>query len=195
MHTDLSRPDADNPDTLIVLFNALFEPTWRTCLVRGDDEPLYTPARDASDVHRIIFARGYFASALHEISHWCIAGHARRQLEDYGYWYIPDGRDIDQQAAFEQAEVKPQAIESLLAEACGRRFHVSVDNLEGDAEVDRAAFAARVHEQAVRYREEGLPRRAAVLCQALKAFYKEGVGVRRITAQFLPALNAGTARC
>lgn len=189
MHIDLSRPDADDPETLMALFNALMEPTLRTRLVRGDEEPLYTPARDAYDVHRIIFARGYFASALHEISHWCIAGHARRQLEDYGYWYIPDGRDTNQQAAFEQAEVKPQAIESLLAKACGRRFHVSVDNLESDAEVDRAAFTARVHEQVAQYKKVGLPKRAAVVCQAMKAFYKEEGEIDHITKQWLPFLN------
>ncbi len=35
----------------------------------------------------------FFASALHEISHWCVAGKARREQVDFGYWYCPDGRD------------------------------------------------------------------------------------------------------
>ena len=33
-----------------------------------------------------------FNSALHEISHWTIAGKERRLLADLGYWYAPDGR-------------------------------------------------------------------------------------------------------
>ncbi|WP_417667272.1 elongation factor P hydroxylase, partial [Pseudidiomarina sp.] len=46
----------------------------------------------------------YVVMRLLEMSHWCIAGEKRRQLEDYGYWYLPDGRDAQQQHAFEQAE-------------------------------------------------------------------------------------------
>ena len=69
--------------------------------------PIYLPADAAHPRHRIIFARGFYASALHEpeIAHWCIAGEQRRLLElittDYGYWYEPDGRDAITQAAFE----------------------------------------------------------------------------------------------
>lgn len=157
-------------DDVTALFDGLFYPTYRTRLVRGVDEPLYLPADSEVAWHRVIFAHGYYASALHEISHWCIAGARRRGLEDYGYWYLPDGRDAQQQQAFEAAEVAPQALESLFAAACGRHFNVSVDNL-GDVEVDRGAFAARVAEQARVFEARGLPPRAEAFRSALAAFY------------------------
>ncbi|MDW7748948.1 elongation factor P hydroxylase, partial [Halomonas sp.] len=64
-------------EDVIGLFDGLFMPRYQARLVRGGDEPLYLPADDASPWHRVIFARGFYASALHEVSHWCIAG-ARR---------------------------------------------------------------------------------------------------------------------
>ncbi|BBI51881.1 hypothetical protein HORIV_43020 [Vreelandella olivaria] len=95
-------------------FDGVFAERYQTRLIRGGDEPLYRPANSETPYHQVIFARGYYASALHEISHWCIAGEKRRQLEDYGYWYCPDGRNAEQQRAFEQAEIAPQALESIL---------------------------------------------------------------------------------
>ncbi|WP_075881052.1 elongation factor P hydroxylase [Vreelandella massiliensis] len=161
---------------ITALFDGLFAARYQTRLIRGGDEPLYTPADAHTPYHQVIFARGFYASALHEISHWCIAGAKRRQWEDYGYWYLPDGRNPEQQRAFENAEVAPQALESLFARASGRTFHVSVDNLSADgaAEVDRDAFAQRVAERALRYQEEGLPRRASAFYTALKRYYQEG---------------------
>nr|WP_205743669.1 elongation factor P hydroxylase [Halomonas alimentaria] len=159
------------------MFDGLFEETYRTRLVRGGDEPLYLPADAESPWHRVIFARGFFTSALHEISHWCIAGARRRELEDYGYWYLPDGRDARQQRDFEAVEVAPQALELLFSRACGLRFHVSVDNLDGDAEVDRDAFHAKVEARAWRYLSEGLPLRAEALRTALATFYRDGAAL------------------
>lgn len=164
---------------ITALFDGLFAVRYQTRLIRGGDEPLYIPADAHTPYHQVIFARDFYASALHEISHWCIAGAKRRELEDYGYWYLPDGRNAEQQRAFENAEVAPQALESLFAEASGRKFHVSVDNLNldsaGDAvEVDRDAFVERVAQQARRYREEGLPRRASAFYTALQRYYREG---------------------
>src|SRR5690606_39383874 len=52
----------------------------------------YLPASEPDGLARVVFAHGFFASALHEIAHWCIAGDYRRTLHDYGYWYCPDGR-------------------------------------------------------------------------------------------------------
>ncbi|WP_445621266.1 elongation factor P hydroxylase [Kushneria sp. Sum13] len=161
-------------EQLMALFNHVFSSRYQTRLVRGDDEPIYLPADDAHTHHRIVFAHGYFASALHEISHWCIAGAQRRLLEDYGYWYMPDGRDNSAQEAFEAAEIAPQAIEKVLTQACGRHFNVSVDNLEGSAEVDRDAFAAKVEARRQRYLVEGLPARAEAFRQALVALFSEG---------------------
>lgn len=159
-------------EDIIALFDGVFERTYDTRLIRGGDEPLYRPASDDTPYHQVIFARGFYASALHEISHWCIAGEARRQHEDYGYWYLPDGRNAEQQRAFEQAEIAPQALESLFTAACGREFHVSVDNLGGDADVDRHAFAEKVFTRAERYMQDGLPRRVAAFRNALYRYYQ-----------------------
>lgn len=182
-------------EDVIALFDGLFQSTYRTRLIRGGDEPLYLPADADSPFHRVIFARGFYASALHEISHWCIAGERRRQLEDYGYWYLPDGRDADEQRNFEAVEVAPQALELLFCRASRRRFHVSVDNLGGAAEVDREAFQARVEARAERYEREGLPRRAEAFRCALRGFYREGAsleaaveaGRERLAATTVPA--------
>ncbi|TLF48678.1 elongation factor P hydroxylase [Halomonas urmiana] len=184
-------------EDVIALFDGLFQPTIKTRLVRGGDEPLYLPADAQSPWHRVIFARGFFASALHEISHWCIAGARRRELEDYGYWYLPDGRDADQQRQFESVEVAPQALERLFAEACGLPFNVSVDNL-GEVQVDREGFRARVEARAERYLREGLPPRAAAFRRALAAFYHEGesreTAVAAGRALLEPVASAGSRR-
>ena len=134
---DLSQNQNDNELTqwLIHLFNSMFAQTNMdgvpTILVRGDSEPEYFASRDGNPA-RIEFAHGFFASALHEISHWCVAGKKRRQLDDFGYWYVADGRDEATQKLFEQVEIKPQAIECLLNLALGRYFYVSQDNLNAD---------------------------------------------------------------
>lgn len=67
-----------NYNHLINIFSICFENEYRTRLIKGDDEPIYLPADEKIPYHRIIFARGFYASALYEISHWCIAGEARR---------------------------------------------------------------------------------------------------------------------
>lgn len=131
---------------LITQFNACFRDQ-HTILAHSPDEPEYLPAT-AQQPAQILFAHGFFASALHEISHWCIAGAERRTLPDLGYWYAPDGRTAEQQQLFEQVEVKPQALEWLLTVACDRPFRVSLDNLNGDAGNGHAfknAVYARLH--------------------------------------------------
>jgi elongation factor P hydroxylase len=160
---------------LMRLFNGLFQETENTLLVAGGDEPIYLPADDQHAQHRLIFAHGFYESALHEISHWCIAGPERRKQVDFGYWYEPDGRSAQQQRAFEQVEVKPQAVEWILSEACGRRFYVSTDNLNGDpaaVETGLARFRQAVWVQACHYLEHGLPPRAEVLKKALLDYYQ-----------------------
>lgn len=177
-------------EDITALFDGIFGKRYQTRLIRGGDEPLYRPANSETPYHQVIFARGYYASALHEISHWCIAGEARRQLEDYGYWYCPDGRNAEQQKAFEQAEIAPQALESLFARACGREFHVSVDNLGGDIEADFEAFAARVEARAQRYLEEGLPKRARAFQVALERFYQHHQTLAEAVTQAHATLDA-----
>jgi elongation factor P hydroxylase len=74
----------------------------------------------------------------------------RRKLPDLGYWYAPDGRTAEQQALFEQVEIKPQAIEWLFATAFGRKFRVSLDNLTGEGG-DGALFKDNVFNQVKRF--------------------------------------------
>lgn len=163
--------DDHKNDDIIAIFNRCFLESYNTELILGGDEPIYLPADADNPHHRVIFARGYFASALHEIAHWCIAGPKRRLLEDYGYWYEPDGRTAEVQAAFEKVEVKPQAIEWILSASCGFRFQVSCDNLSGSCEPDRAGFTRKVREQVLIYLEEGIPVRAKQLSEALRVHY------------------------
>ena len=107
----------------------------QTRLVGGFDEPFYQAGPPA----QIQFRADYARSALHEVAHWCVAGASRRTLDDYGYWYEPDGRDAAQQAAFEQVEVRPQALEAMFCQACGLEFAPSIDNLNG-TNTDTTAF-------------------------------------------------------
>lgn len=160
----------ENIDDLIRLFNATFSDSHNTMLVCGDDEPVYLPADTEHPQHRIVFAHGFFASALHEIAHWCIAGKRRRQQVDYGYWYKPDGRNTDEQRQFEKVEAKPQAIEKVFSMACGKPFEVSIDNLSGVA-VDRAAFEARVNAAFDHYSRTGFPSRAMRFIAVLRNHY------------------------
>ncbi|GDY27889.1 elongation factor P hydroxylase [Agarivorans sp. Toyoura001] len=155
----------DDVEQLILLFNRTFT-DFNTVLVAGEDEPIYLPASQHLVQHQVIFAHGFFASALHEIAHWCIAGEGRRQLEDYGYWYNGDGRDQSQQLEFEKVEVKPQAIEYAFALAANRLFQVSVDNLSG-FQSDRHSFAQAVELQYQHYLKIGFPPRAEQFITAL----------------------------
>jgi len=159
-------------DELVRLFNGLFVENCRTELVAGGEEPIYLPAANARELHRILFTQDYFSSALHEISHWCIAGHDRRQLVDFGYWYEPDGRSLLQQQAFEVVEVKPQALEWVFSAAAGIQFRVSVDNLNIN-EYDSSAFTEKVCQQVGLYLTNGLPDRAQQLTQGLIEYYRQ----------------------
>ena len=160
-----------NPQDLITLFNARFLPSFNTLLVKGGDEPIYLPVSEACQHHQIIFAHGYYASALHEISHWCIAGAKRRLLEDFGYWYQPDGRDEQQQKTFEQVEIKPQAVEWALCVAANKSFNVSADNLNG-FQADTLAFKKSVHQQVLIYLTQGFPAQAEQFIKVLCDYYQ-----------------------
>jgi elongation factor P hydroxylase len=160
-----------NYQDLVDLFNGVFTETENTVLLRGGHEPIYIPAKNTLQHHQIVFAHGYFASALHEISHWCIAGKQRRLLEDYGYWYSPDGRDVEQQAEFEKVEVNPQAIEWAFCCVSAKPFNVSTDNLNAAA-VDPHVFQDAVKQQVLFYLAHGFPPRAALFIDVLQDFYK-----------------------
>ena len=159
-------------EDLINIFNACFSADYTTKLVKGGDEPIYLPIDNKRNFHEIHFAHGFFSSALHECSHWLIAGEARRNLVDFGYWYEPDGRDATQQALFQKVEVKPQALEWILSKACGYRFYVSLDNLNGSL-ADTQIFKKAVYEQVLHYCQQGLSLRAQRLRDALSAFYNQ----------------------
>ncbi|QIL84822.1 elongation factor P hydroxylase [Vibrio sp. HDW18] len=164
-----------NYQDLIEIFNQTFFESYQTQLELGGDEPIYLPADQQVNYHRIIFARGFYASALHEIAHWCVAGPERRLLEDFGYWYEPDGRSAQVQAEFERVEIRPQAYEWILAQSAGFPFTVSCDNLNGDFEPDRLVFMSKVHTQVLNILEQGLPLRVKMLAEALQAFYRTPV--------------------
>ncbi|HEX6930286.1 MAG TPA: elongation factor P hydroxylase [Gammaproteobacteria bacterium] len=172
-------PQHDAAD-LILLFNSTFGLSENTILVRNvsfpfdggpDDnasEPVYLPEDAECPRNRIVFAHGFFASALHEIAHWCVAGPGRRQFVDYGYWYQPDDRNAAAQKLFERVELKPQAVEWAFSIAAGFPFAVSLDNFSGIT-IDRAAFRKKVHAEMQRLAARAFPARAQrfidILCR------------------------------
>lgn len=169
---------------LISLFDHCFFNEYHTILVGGADEPVYLPSLDSAP-HRIVFTQDYFASALHEVAHWCVAGESRRQLQDYGYWYAPDGRSSEQQAEFERLEVKPQALEWMFSSACLARFRVSADNLNAGF-VASDPFKSRIAQQAQKYCLI-TPERPARFIAALGDFYgvADALDPSRYTLDFL----------
>ncbi len=156
---------------MITIFNNTFCASFNTQLVLGSDEPVYLPANSESSYHRILFANGFYRSALHEIAHWLVAGEKRRLIEDYGYWYAPDGRNAAQQAEFEKVEIVPQAIEWALSSSCGISFEVSVDNLS-EISIDQAAFKGKVRKQVNQYLQQGFSSRTNQLLNACHVFYQ-----------------------
>ena len=166
---------------IVNLFDTEFYASYNTRLIGGAEEPLYLPAKPGQkdfaqaggpSYHRLFFREDYLASALHEVAHWCIAGSQRLLQEDFGYWYQPDGRTEEQQALFEAAEIKPQALEWMFSLACGQSFQMSIDNLSGGQSAPSERFTRQVSQQATEWCVPGaLPARAEQFLQALsKAF-------------------------
>lgn len=162
-------------EDVIRIFNQTFRDTYATELVLGEDVPLYQPASHRRAYHQVIFAHGFYRSALHEIAHWCVAGKVRRHIVDYGYWYQPDGRSVDMQRQFERVERKPQALEWLFCLSAGHDFEVSCDNLAAsDPEaVDVVGFTQQVQAQLLAYAKQGVPERANAFAKALQQFYRQ----------------------
>jgi elongation factor P hydroxylase len=158
---------------LIHLFNQLFFASENTKLVCFADEPFYQAATATSSA--IVFSRAdFYSSALHEIAHWCIAGSERRKLDDYGYWYKPEGRSAVEQTEFEQVEVKPQAIEWALSLASNHPFHFSADNIEQGLSASES-FQQSVYKQLSSYlKHQNLPPRAQLLFDRLNKYYRDG---------------------
>jgi len=167
----ISRTDqATHISPLIEIFARLFEQNENTQLQMGAEEPFYQAATDGHPAI-IYFREDFFSSALHEIAHWSIAGLARRQQDDFGYWYQADGRSKQQQIEFERVEVKPQAIEWLLSLASNHTFHFSADNLAQNNEAS-VGFKQAVFTQANHYLNNGLPPRAQRLYEQLNAHFR-----------------------
>jgi elongation factor P hydroxylase len=168
-------PNHDYAD-LITLFDGCFFDKFNTRLVKGGHEPIYIPSGNSvdgyriKDYHQILFAHGFYRSALHEVAHWLVAGDLRRLKVDYGYWYAPDGRNAEQQSVFERVEVKPQAIEWILTKACRHTFTVSVDNLSGEP-TDPLPFKQSVFDQVLALQRNGMSLRAETFRQSLAMFY------------------------
>ncbi len=154
-------------EQLIAAFDDCFLETFNTRLVGGAEEPLYLPSTKTLPA-RIFFRSDYVSSALHEISHWCIAGEKRRDQEDYGYWYETDTRDEASQLEFEKVEIKPQALECILHWSLGLNFRVSIDNLALVDHDDRH-FTLAVNQQIADYLESGLPPRGEMFAKYLLA--------------------------
>lgn len=152
------------------LFETVFFSSFRTVLIGGAEEPLYQPAKQNTQPHKIFYRADYLSSALHEVAHWCLAGDARRQLVDFGYWYEPDGRSAIQQQRFEKVEIKPQALEWIFSVAAGHKFVVSVDNLSAEAGPSET-FIKNVCQQAQYWCKNGLPNRPALFVKALVDFF------------------------
>ena len=111
------------------LLNSKILIKFNTVIIGGFNEPFYQAAIDGKPAE-IQFSHDYIRSALHELSHWCVAGVERRKIDDFGYWYVADGRDQKQQNEFFKLEIKPQAIEWAFSIICGVKFEASVDNLD-----------------------------------------------------------------
>lgn len=173
---EVRRSKGHDSGQLIELFNQTFLASHATCLVGGGQEPLYEPAQQPGALNRIVFTRDYFASALHEVAHWCVAGTERRRLTDYGYWYAPDGRTEEQQMEFERVEVKPQALEWLFSEAAGWQFRVSSDNLASGLGPSEG-FLDAIHGQVQSYCQGRLSGRVQAFLRALLGYYQRGVSL------------------
>lgn len=158
---------------LETLFGDCFALSERTVLIGGADEPLYEPASGEDELSRLYYREDFFASALHEIAHWCIAGARRRELRDFGYWYSPEGRNPEQQQAFEAAEVGPQALEWVLSRAAGYDFRLSVDNFDPEtgALPDTRPFALAVLQRVAQLKAAGLPARGGQFFARLRRYY------------------------
>jgi elongation factor P hydroxylase len=166
------QPD---PARLVQIFDRLFLAPEQTQLKMGADEPFYKAPVDNRP--GVIYAReDYFSSALHEIAHWSIAGVERRKLDDFGYWYEPEGRTEQQQELFEQVEVKPQAIEWLLSLACSHHFNFSADNISAGIDASES-FKQAVTKQAESYLRQGLPARAQRFFDELNCYFRDGAPV------------------
>ena len=165
----LNLSDQQRLDLIAAVFSIHFLKPENTQLISGATEPLYTPSSNKEEPHQLFFRENFLSSALHEIAHWCIAGKQRRLQQDFGYWYQPDGRTVDEQARFESMEVKPQALEWIFSNACGQKFTPSADNLNASDDIaDDTGFKKALVKQARQWcQSQKLPSRGKIFIDAL----------------------------
>ena len=149
------------------VFRACFLASHNTWLKGGADEPVYLPAKNQDGFNYIYFRQDFAASALHEVSHWCIAGSIRRRQEDFGYWYDPE-RGIARQIEFEQFEARPQGLEWIFSVAAGLSFRVSCDNFD-ESILDMDRFRRQIRSATLQWLGDGLSGRAKIFAEALSA--------------------------
>ena len=148
---------------------------YATRLSGGHAEPFYK-APHGDEPAEVRFTLDYERSALHELAHWCIAGDARRQMDDFGYWYEPDGRSDEQQCLFYEVEVRPQAVEKHFCTALEIQFEVSADNLTNHPQDGMKTFSSRVDEQYMDYLSGGFPPRATEVFNCLPQWHRTQTG-------------------
>ena len=154
------------------VFNRTFYSTHGVVMEGGGTEPLYEPAKGTRPA-RITHTYDYPASALHEAAHWCIAGAARRQRRDYGYWYVPGPRECARRAAFFAAEASVQALEAVFALSSGVRFVVSADDFAATPD-ELEHFACIVGQRIDLNLRTALPARPRRFRDALLAEFEHG---------------------
>lgn len=145
-------------ERLLELLNNQFLNHYHTEIRGGYSEPFYK-ASVARQKALIQFSHDYIRSALHELAHWCVAGKVRREHDDFGYWYAPDGRSQQQQNEFFQVEIKPQALEWAFSIVAGVRFEASMDNLNNSV-AGADDFEKNVLNQLECFLEKGFSNRA-----------------------------------
>ena len=155
---------------LLDLLNKKYLYQYETRIIGGFDEPFYCTFREGQQAE-IQFSHDYVRSALHELSHWCVAGVERRKIDDFGYWYAADGRNQQQQDEFFKVEIKPQTIEWAFSIVAGVDFEASVDNLHNQVDGSKE-FEQNLHKQMQQYLNNGFPKRVSEIL-LLIASYRE----------------------
>lgn len=130
----------------------------------GYSEPFYRAPRNGAP-GCLQFRHDFPRSLLHEIAHYCLAGDQRRRLDDFGYWYAAEGRTANEQAAFETAEVGPQALEWMFCDCLGLPFSPSRDDFS--ERPDDGSFLMRI-QMARETLASALPPTAARVLRALQ---------------------------
>ncbi|WP_422381821.1 elongation factor P hydroxylase [Marinicellulosiphila megalodicopiae] len=130
MRKYLNTVNATDDETCRLLTDALSQILPEVLIEGGADEPFYKAAKN-NDKAKIIYRSNYPRSLLHELSHYCLAGNRRRNIDDFGYWYSPCGRSFEEQQRFELVEARPQGLEKVMCELVGLKFSPSLDDFSG----------------------------------------------------------------